>query len=222
VGDPFLLALLGFGIAFVVALLWLRRPDGLFTGRARRLPAQLECTPIDDAQLPSDAEAPVQYLSDRLAGLGFRRAPSLYHLPRFDRQGRKLILMVHVHPDESAAFFMGIEGGLLLHSQLMLHVLTPLTEGRRVETTTLSALAGLDPPAESTVTVVQNADRIEELWSAHRRQLADFERRERVDIEPWLDHLNASYTGWLRAGVAARRLVVDPTERVYKVETPVA
>lgn len=215
--NPFSVALLLSGIAFVIALLALRRPSGLFTGGRARLPQALRLEPVSRDALPIDARAPVEYLGDRLSSFGFEPLDGPFRLPEFERFGHRLLLLAHHHRDESAVFLMGIEAGLLPTSELMLHVITPLSDGRRVETTTLAPLANVRSPAGVELSVAVDVARLEEMWSRHRRALTHFERRERTEVEDWQELMNRAYVDWLRAGVRAERLFLDTQKLRYRV-----
>jgi hypothetical protein len=217
--NPFTVALLSVALAALVAYAWLRRSAGLFTGRRARLPRTLETTPVDGDAIPIDARAPLDYLAQRLGGLGFARAGGPVRVPAFERTGHRLLLVPFVHEDEGTYFFMGIEAGVAPRSELMLHIVTPLTEARRVETSTLPSLGAVRPPADVDLRVVIDADSIEEIWSRHRRALTEYERKERAGASEggWSTCVAETYQDWLQAAVRAHRLVLDPGQGWYRV-----
>ena len=99
----------------------------------------------------------------------------------------------------------------------MLHIITPLSGGRRVETTTLEPLESLIRPTDVDVRVVLDAESVEEIWSRHRLALNNHERAERVSVDPdhWRDLASSAYEGWLQAAVRSQRLQLDG--EMYKV-----
>ncbi|MEM1025327.1 MAG: hypothetical protein AAGD10_20795 [Myxococcota bacterium] len=216
--NPFTLALLLCGILVVSVLLVLRRPSRLFTSLGTRIPRQLTLA-AHEGPMPIDVRAPVEYLGDRLSGLGFQALNPVMRLPDFERLGHRLLLFAHHHPQEHALFLMAIESGLVPDAQLMLHVLTPLDQGRRLETTTLAALGSISSPKGVTLTVALDVDRVEELWHRHRRGLASFERSERrpPSAADWPQEVAEVYASWLQAGVRAHRLVLDGRKARYRL-----
>jgi hypothetical protein len=216
--NPFTLALLLCGILFVAGLLVVRRPSRLFTSPGTRLPQRLALADHEGA-LPIDVRAPVEYLRDRLGALGFEPLHPILRLPDFERLGHRLLLFAHHHPEERALFLMAIESGLVPDAQLMLHVYTPLTGARRLETTTLAALGVIRPPKGVTLNVALDVDRVEELWHRHRRALTAFERKERSELaaEGWREDVAKVYASWLQAGVRAHRLVLDGSRARYRL-----
>jgi hypothetical protein len=117
---------------------------------------------------------------------------------------------------------MGIEQHLLPRSELMLHMITPLTGKRRVETTTLGMLETLArPPDTVDFRVVLDADTVEEIWSRHRLALSTHQRSERQVITPleWRDHAAAAYDAWVQSAVRAQRLQLESNGQTYRVRT---
>ncbi|MGF1508841.1 MAG: hypothetical protein ACFB9M_04975 [Myxococcota bacterium] len=215
--QPVILALLLLGFAVgVAAWLW-RAPAGVFTGGRVHLPQKLRIRPVTRSRVPRDATIPVAYLSQRLNDLGFRPYEPVLALPDFQRWGRRLVALAYVHPDERAVFLMAVASSWMGRSELMLHLITPLTGERRVETTTLSTLRRLGPPEKTTLNVVDEVERVEEVWSAHRMSLTNFERREREALRSVEELVRATYDGWLAAGVTAGRLALDPSTRMYRM-----
>lgn len=217
--NPFTAALVLCALGALLVYMGLRRSAGLFTSGRARLPRTLETTPVDGDAVPIDARAPLDYLTRRLGQLGFRVAGGPVRVPAFERVGHRLLLAPFVHPEERTYFFMGIEAGLAPRSELMLHIVTPLVEGRRVETSTLPSLRVVRPPAEVDLRVVLDADSIEEIWSRHRRALTAYERRERGEVSPsaWAACVGQTYGDWLQAAVRAHRLVLDPGRGWYRI-----
>jgi len=217
--NPFTAALILTALVAVGVYAWLRPPAGLFTGRRARLPRTLDLTEVPDDRVPIDARAPLEYLAQRLGGLGFRRLDGLARAPDFERTGHRLLIVAFVHEDEATYFFMGIESGVAPRSELMLHVITPLEGGRSVETTTLPTLDGIRPPPDVDVRCATDAGSIEELWSRHRRALTRYERRERAGVrdDGWSACARRAYGAWIDAAVRAQRLVLDAGRDRYRV-----
>lgn len=217
--NPFMVALAIFVLAGLAAYGWLRRSAGLFTGRRARLPQALETSPVSGDAVPIDARAPLDYLTRRLEGLGFVPGGGPVRVPAFERAGHRLLLAPFVHVGEGAYFFMGIEAGVAPRSELMLHIVTPLTDGRRVETSTLPSLTAVRPPVAVDLRVVTDADSVEEIWSRHRRALTAYERKERAGATEggWPSCVVETYRDWLQAAVRAHRLVLDPARGWYRV-----
>lgn len=205
-----------FGIAVI---LWSGRSRGLFTGGRDRLPRRFEVGPLGPADLPYEARRPVEFLTRKLLTLGFIQADEPTRVPALRRLGYELLIVPYVHVDEGTFFLMGIEAGFGPGAQLMLHLLTPLSGGRRVETTTLSPLTNLMRPPHVEAQVVVDAESIEEIWSRHRLALARHERSEREVVEPeaWRQHTANSYEAWLQAAVRAQKLTLESDGRMYRV-----
>lgn len=207
-------------LAFVGIVLVLSRPSGLFTGGRGRLPKHFEVKDIPNGDIPSSAKQPLEFLTAKLSSLGFRPADLPVRVPALQSFGYRLLLVPFAHVEESTYFLMGIEQHLLPQSELMLHIITPLTGRRRVETTTLGALEMLARPADTVgFRVVLDADSVEEIWSRHRLSLAGHERSERQQItaQEWRDHAAAAYDGWVQSGVRAQRLQLESNGQTYRV-----
>lgn len=220
--DPFVVALAVVGGGVALAALWSGRGPGLFTGRRARLPRRLRVESVGDADVPLDARSPLDYLSDRLERLGFARAAPVARAFGFGRAGQRLLVVPFVHEDEAAFFFMGIQAGRGARSELMLHIFTPLTESRSVETSTLFPLATLKPPRGTDFRVVEDAETVEEIWAHHRRALTAYERKERAPARAhdWQNRATTAYRDWLDAAVRAHRLVLDVRGDRYRVRSP--
>lgn len=205
-------------IGIVALLVWGRRPGG-FRGRRNRLPRELELVALEEDGVPSDAQAPLEFLTARLRHLGFAPAGPAAKVPALHDLGHRVLLVPFVHEDERAYFMMGIDAGSSPKSQLVLHIVSPLTDGRRVETSTLEALDQLRAPEDVDARVVLDAETVEEIWSRHRRALTDHRRELRAPVsrEGWSAVAQAAYAGWVRAGVRAQRLQLDSSGRMYRV-----
>ena len=219
--DPFVAALVLVGVAGAVVLTWLGRP-ALLSGGEGKLPRRFEVKALDRRRgIPVDARQPLAYLSERLTRLGFDAADPPMRVPSASSWGRHLVLVPFVHAGERALFVMGIESRLVGGSPLMLHILTPLQGGRRVETTTLPGLEAVALPPEVELRVVLDANTVEEMWSRHRRALTEFERdlRERVEPSEWRRHAAAAYESWLSSALRSNRLELDPAGDGYRIRT---
>lgn len=198
---------------------FIMRPEGVFHGGSTsRIPKKFEVFDVSDAEIPFDARQPLKYLGEKLGALGFERTHSTVRLPTRKHRGRHLLLVPFVHVRESALFLMGIEPGWPPRSELMLHIITPMTEGRRVETSTLGGLLEINPPVSVALNVVLDADSIEEIWSRHRRSLTEFQRSERLEIpqSDWLGLVAAAYSAWVDAGLHANRLSPLKNQAAYR------
>jgi hypothetical protein len=205
--------------AFAFLLSYFMRPVGLFHGGSRsRIPRDLVVFDVPDSDVPFDARQPLKYLGEKLQTLGFERIHSTVRVPTRRYRGRHLLLVPFVHVRESALFLMGIEPGWPPRSELMLHIITPLTKSRRVETSTLPGLMEISAPSDVALNVVLDAESIEEIWSRHRRALTDFERSERTVVpeSDWLTLVSSSYAAWIEAGLNARRLSPVKNKPVYR------
>lgn len=216
--DPFAGALVVIGVVGALILAWLGRPDLLSGGRGR-LPRRFEVSALDGVRVPLDARRPLAYLGDRLGRLGFVPADLPVRVPTVTGFGRRLLLVPFVHERERALFVMGIEARLVGESPLMLHVLTPLREGRRVETTTLAGLDGVPRPPGVDIRVALDAETIEEVWSRHRRALIAYERAERepVEVGDWRRHAALAYESWLQAALRSSRLQLEASGDAYVI-----
>jgi|GEM_PF-2591161 len=211
-----IVALAGVSAYFIAFLM---RPEGLFHGGSRsRIPKRFEVFDVSESEIPFDARQPLQYLGEKLSSLGFERIHSTVRLPTRKYRGRHLLLVPFVHARESALFLMGIEPGWPPRSELMLHIITPMTESRRVETSTLGGLLEITPPVSVALNVVLDADSIEEIWSRHRRSLTEFKRAERLSIpqSDWLGLVSDAYSAWVAAGLHANRLSPLKNQAAYR------
>lgn len=217
--NPLHIALVLVAVAGV-ALLLFQRPRGLFTGAKRRLPKRFDVKDIASGDIPSSAKRPLDFLAAKLTTLGFQVADLPVRVPDLQSFGYRLLLVPFVHLEESTFFLMGIEQHLLPHSELMLHIITPLEGKRRVETTTLDVLEMLAHPPETVgLRVVLDADSVEEIWSRHRLALQKYQRAERVAVsaEDWRIHAAAAYDAWVQSAVRAQRLQLEANGRTYRV-----
>ncbi len=187
--------------------------------RRVRLPRRLSFQPVEGADLPEDARAPLAFLRERLRPLGFIELDGPMLLTSLSQVGHRLWLVPFVHEDERAYFFLGIDAAISPSSELAIHIVTPLVDNRRVETTTLEVLGQLIRPEAVAAQVVLDADSVEEIWSRHRRALTRFERAERREARPadWAPLARAAYESWLRAAVRSQRLILDNSQQTYKV-----
>jgi len=200
-------------------LTYLMRPEGLFHGGSRsRIPKDFVVFDVPESEVPFDARQPLRYLGEKLQTLGFERIHSTVRVPTRRYRGRQLLLVPFVHVQESALFLMGIEPSWPPRSELMLHIITPLTKDRRVETSTLAGLMEISPPSAVALNVVLDAESIEEIWSRHRKALTDFERSERgrVPDSDWLSLVSNAYTAWVEAGLNAKRLSLVKDKAAYR------
>lgn len=203
----------------IVAVLYFNGPARLFVGSRHRLPKRFEVKDIPTGDIPADAQKPLAQLTAKLQGMGFVSADLPVRVPLLQGFGYRLLLVPFAHPDESTFFLMGIEAGLHPRTQLMLHILTPLSGQRRVETTTLAPLDLVRHPQGVDCQVVLDADSVEEIWSRHRRALFRYERQERLAIAPeaWRTFAAEAYEAWLQAAVRSHRLQLEANGVMYKV-----
>lgn len=206
-------------VAFVGVLLLLTRGGLALRSRRRsRLPRRLEWENMAADDLPSDAREPLAFLTDKLSSMGFQAADLPAFVPSPTRRHR-LMLVPFVHPEEHAYFLMGIEAGLTPKTQLVLHIVSPLAEDRRVETSTLAVLEELPTPAGVHAQIVLDADSVSEIWARHRRALADHRRQDRLpaSAEEWRVQTARAYQGWVQSAVRAQRLQLDTDQDAYRV-----
>jgi hypothetical protein len=203
----------------VIAILYFVRPTGLFIGGGRRLPKRFEVKDIPTGDIPTDAQRPLDQLTEKLKGMGFETADLPVRVPLLQRFGYRLVLVPFVHPGDSTYFWLGIEAGLHPRAQLMLHIVTPLSGGRRVETTTLAPLDHLKHPEGVDAQVVLDADSVEEIWGRHRRALFRYERKERMPTPPeeWRACAAQTYEAWVQVAVRAHRLQLEANGVMYKI-----
>jgi hypothetical protein len=190
---------------------------GLFTGGAGRIPKRFIVKDIPTQEIPTDARRPLDFLSDRLKRLGFEAADLPVRVPALQSFGHRVVLVPFVHRGESAIFLMGIESRWAPRAELMLHILTPMKNAKRVETSTLAALRHIKPPESVDVRVVLDAGSVDEIWSQHRRALTKYERADRLPVEPdaWKAPVAQAYDAWVEAAVRAQRLRLDPDGATY-------
>lgn len=174
---------------------------------------------LDGIRIPRDARQPLSYLSERLGQQGFAAADQPVRVPELSGWGRQLLLVPFVHPGEHGLFVMGIESRLIGQSQIMLHIITPLGNGGRVETSTLRGLEDVVRPPGVDIRVVTDADSVEEIWSRHRLALTRHERSARASVEgaSWQRHAAAAYDAWLIAAVRSNRLTLNRAGDAYQI-----
>jgi hypothetical protein len=210
------------GLALAGIILLLARPTGLFSGGGGgRLPKRFVVKDVTTGDIPNSARRPLDFLTKKLTSLGFRVADLPVRVPALQSFGHRLLLVPFVHEQESTFFLMGIEQHLMPKTELMLHIITPLSEGRRVETTTLPALQNLAQPPRVESRVVLDAESVDEIWSRHRLALQSHERSERAPImaDQWRQYAAATYEGWLQSGVRAQRLMLESDGETYRVRS---
>lgn len=205
--------------AFLGIAVLLLRPSRLFTGGRGRLPRRFEVKDIPTGDIPADAQAPLDFLTEKLTGLGFEVADLPVRVPALQSFGYRLLIVPFVNRDECTIFLMGIEAGLHPRTHLMLHIITRLKEERRVETTTLEPLDSLMRPPGVEVRVVLDAESVEEIWSRHRLALNQHVRADRVPVDPeaWREIAALSYDGWVQAAVRSQRLQLEKNGEMYRV-----
>lgn len=200
-----------------VGIAWLlmqpQRPTRLKT--PQRLPGLLEFAPFKERKLRPDAQKARDFLNERLTRFGFEAAHPLMAITNADL---KLALQTYVHPEERVFVYLGLEQSGA-ETYLMLHVVTPLSEKRRVETTSLEFLHHLARPEGVALRFATDIDRVEQLYSLHRMALGQFARAERHPAEPnqWATYLQESYRGWLKAGVLAQRVRLNADGCSYRL-----
>ncbi|MBI2377743.1 MAG: hypothetical protein HYV07_27320 [Deltaproteobacteria bacterium] len=196
-------------------------PSGLISDGVGPIPRQLSVVGIPREEFPSSAQRQLDFLTEKLVSLGFVRAEACVKVPGLESFARKVFVVPFVHEAESALFLMIVESGLLARSDLMLHILTPLRDGRRVETTTLGALSSLHASDPVDLRIVLDADSVQEIWSRHRRALLEYERQERAPVSPsdWRALVSRAYENWLQIAVRAQRLSLSKDGRSYRVRS---
>ncbi len=211
-------AVCALALAAFLTLLF-RRQKGLISGGKGRLPKHFEVEEVSFKRIPEDAEEPLKFLTERLHALGFERASHSVEVTALAQGHYRVLLVPFAHESESALFFMGIESPGRQRAHLMLHIITPLSEGRRVETTTLEGLKELRQPPEVALQIVTEADSIDEVWSRHRRALAEHQRSERqaVRLGTWQTLAASAYEAWLRSAVLSQRLELEPSGTMYRL-----
>jgi len=195
---------------------------GAFSSGASRIPKRFEVIDVADEGLPLETQRLIASLSEKLVRLGFARADHPARVPAFDGLGRQLSLVPFAHAAEGALFLMGVEARLPGRAELMLHIITPLTRGRRIETSTLGALQLIRPPGAVDLRVVLDAGSVEEIWSRHRRALTCYERGERETVAPaeWRVLAGAAYEAWVEAALRAQRLKLTGDGHCYRLRLP--
>ena len=196
-------------IALLITLI-LRRPNRLFSGGRHALPRTLELEPLDGIQVAKEADHLLLFLEERLRGFGFEQAAPVSRVQRPERSKYQYLVVPFVHADEAAVLLTAIETATHARAELMLHIVTRMSGGRTVETSTLNALGEIPPPAGVELEVVLEAGSIDEIWSLHRRALTRHARRERTPT-PASDCIplaQATYAAWIQAAVRAQRLQI--------------
>ena len=216
---------MGLAVAAGLAAVLLQRfvkTAGLFRGGPGRIPKRFVVKDIPTGDIPSDAQQPLDYLTEKLGQLGFVRADLPVRVPALQTFGYRMLLVPFANLEDSSIFLMGIESHWPPSSDLMLHIITPLTGGRRVETTTLDALAKLRPAQTIELHVVLDADSVEEIWSRHRRALSAYARADRLPVraEDWKELVSTAYEAWVEAAVRAQRLRLLADGATYRVRSP--
>lgn len=208
-------------LGVVGLLLWGRAPTRLMTRRRGRLPRQLELEEITPHEIPSDAQAPLSFLAARLKELGFEPAGPPTRVPPLQRYGHRVAVVPFVHEDEGAYFLMAIEAGLHPKSQLVLHIISPFEDGRRVETSTLGVLEQLRSASNVDSRVVLDAESVDEIWSRHRLALTRHRRELRAPVpaDGWRHVAQEAYLAWVQSAVRAQRLQLDPKSEMYRVRS---
>ncbi len=218
--DPFEIATLTVGAIGVVVFLIIKRPALLSSGQGR-LPKRFELVELGGVKVPKDVREPLAYLSASLGRMGFIAVAEPLRAPAMTGFGRHLLLVPFIHPKEEALFIMGIESQVLGSSEMMLHIISPLSEGRSIETTTLTGLADMARPPGVDARFVIDADSIEEIWSRHRLALTEHERSSRATVTAtnWRKHAGATYDAWLRAALRANRITLDLRSNSYRIRS---
>jgi hypothetical protein len=215
-------------VSSLVVLAWLSVerllfPSGLFSRGSGRIPKRLVVQELSFADIHGDPRKHLDFLSEKLKRLGFERAEHPVRVPVLQSIGYEVLLVPFANSEERAVFLMGIEARSFARvPDLMLHIITPLSGGRRVETSTLAALQHVRAPGQVDMRVVLDAESIEEFWSRHRRALNNFERRERepVAVESWKSLVSQAYEAWLEAAIRAQRLRLSKDGLTYRVRAP--
>ena len=217
-GDTQSMVIAVFALIGVVLLLIAGARPLRFRGRPL-LPKRFEGTALEAGAIPPDTEGPLQFLIIKLSQLGFECADEPMRVPSMDRFGYKLWIVPFVHLDEHSYFLLGIESGLGTQSHLMLHILTPLTEGRRVETSTLQPLEMLLRPPKVEAEIVLDADSVEELWSRHRKSLSRHVRADRAPVaaDLWRAFMGEAYEGWVQSAIRGHRLQLSKNGTMYRI-----
>lgn len=218
--DPFEIATLAVGALGVAFLFVVKRP-ALLSGGHGRIPKRFDLVELGTVSVPKDVREPLAYLSMSLKRMGFVAVDEPLRAPDMTGFGRHLLLVPFIHPHERALFIMGIESQVLGSSEMMLHVISPLSGGRSIETTTLTGLANMARPPGVDARFVIDADSIEEIWSRHRLALTEHERASRTAVTPnnWRNHASTTYEAWLRAALRANRIRLDIRSNSYRIRS---
>ena len=214
-----LLGIIALAGLLAVGLVRLTLPRGVFSRGNGRIPKYFSVADITDGQIPADAQRPLAYLTEKLTRLGFVRADLPVHVPTMQTLRQRLLIVPFVHTGERTLFVMGIETRWPPRSELMLHLVTPMQDGRRIETSTLAALQQIRPPANVDLRVVLDADSVEEIWSRHRRAHTHNARGERdvIELDEWRTLMTLTYEGWLSAALRAQRLRLNKDGLTYRL-----
>jgi hypothetical protein len=215
-------------LSTLVVLAWMSLerllfPSGLFSRGAGRIPKKLLVQEVSFDDVHGDPKKHLDFLSEKLERLGFVRAQQPVRVPVLQSIGYEVLLVPFANTHEGAIFLMGIESRSFARvPDLMLHIVTPMSGARRVETTTLAALQHIRPPASVDLRVVLDAESVEEFWSRHRRALTSYERAERepVNIGVWKALVAQAYEAWVEAAVRAQRLRLSKDGLTYRVRAP--
>ena len=216
--DPFEITVLLIGVLGAAGLLLMGRPALLSGGRGR-LPKSFETSELGPIQLPKDTREPIAYLAESLGRLGFLEADPPVRVHAQTGLWRHLLLVPFIHPEEQALFILGIESVPFANSEMMLHILSPMADRQTVETTTLVGLDELVRPPGTDLSVVIDAESVEEIWSHHRRALTRHERalRRPVTKANWRSHVSTTYDSWLVAALKCNRLTLDSAGEAYRI-----
>jgi hypothetical protein len=194
---------------------------GFFESPGVRLPKDLRLTDVLSQPLPISAHRPIRALSDKLIKNGFSGLIGLWRAKGIRRFAHRVYLAPYVHEDESVLLLLTLVSSWRPRVEIMLHLITPLSDGRRVETSTLGVLRDIRPPTEVDYRSAADAVTVEELWSRHRRALTDYQRSERLPLqaEDWQTWVEASYASWLQAAIRAQRILLANTHTtsVYRI-----
>lgn len=196
---------LSVGLLLLALLLGLLRSIDWET---RRLPRRLQLRPATEAELPRVLQEVAAELKERWPQLGFEP-------PSMQVAEPAGLLLAAVNPEERVLFMLVVDTE---DARFGLHAVTPLTDGRRAETTTIGGLGELLRPEGVSLTLAEPETTLDAFWAAHRRSLMSFERKERAPIpEDWGALAADVYGAWVRAGVRAQRLARDKDPRLLRL-----
>lgn len=195
-------------VVFGLLSMLLRRIDW----QTRRIPRELELKDAPGVPSAGLSEA-LERLRPRWEALGFSPPSGVFYV------SEDAHLVVVQNPEERVVCALAWDR---LGEVAALHLITPLSDARRVETSSLDVLQGWLCPPEVTLQLGPEDLCFDELWAAHRRALMNFERRERQPIDDWRALLATSYRAWIAAGVRVQRLArdVDPTQLRLRDRAP--